>query len=133
MNANIDIVDVCATYLQEHGFTDALKRRLDSTTGREAIIVRRLPTLSEATYMDGSQTLGYLYQIIVRRKSEEDAMTTCSDIAELLSDAYLPSANGSYVFTSQEIYTYPQELRLEEQGFYAWETRIHATIERSAQ
>ena len=73
------------------------------------------------------------YEAHVRRLDEftgREGMEECCDIAELLKGAWLDSENGSYAFEGQEIYTEPQELALEETGFYAWETRIKASITR---
>jgi hypothetical protein len=125
----IDLVDRVAAYLTGKGYQDVTTRMLDSTTGREAIVVRRLPYTVNAHYQDRTATLGYLYQVIVRNRDEAHAMNICSEIAEDLENARIESGNGSYVFTSAEIYTSPQQLPLEEQLFYAWEVRINALIE----
>lgn len=127
---SIDLVDVAAQYLQQHGF-ETSKRRLDSTTGREGIIVRRISYTVQAAYMDGWEALAYIWQVVVRSRSEDKAMSDCVAITQLLEDAALESQNNSYVFSSQTVYTSPQELRLEEAGFYAWQVRFSTTIERS--
>jgi len=124
----IDLVDKAADYLRAKGYKDASVRRLESLIGREGIVVRRLPTIPTGTYQDRTRSLDYLYQVVVRRGSERQAMEECSDIAELLCNTTLMSGNGSYRMSAQDIYTEPQELPLEDTGFYAWEVRICASI-----
>jgi hypothetical protein len=126
----IDLVDTAAQQLKEAGYADVHKKRLDTLTGCEGIVIRRLPYTVTEHYQDSSKTLSYLFQVIVRRRDEQLAMEQCSDIGELLDGAFIPSNNGSYIFTGCETYTEPQELELEENGFYAWEVRMEATIER---
>ena len=127
----IDLIDRVADRIKANGFAGVETKRLDSTTGREATVVRQLPHIPETTYTDRSTSIYFLYQVIVRRRSEKAAMEECWAIADLLKDERIDSDNNSYRFTGTEIYTYPQELMLEEAGFYAWETRIYALIERS--
>ena len=125
----IDLVDMARSYLAERGY-EAHVKRLDEFTGREGIVLRRIPSTVTERYFDGGEAVSYVYQVIVRRRSERRAMEECSDIAELLKDAWLESGNGSYAFGGQEIYTEPQELALDEAGFYAWEARLVASITR---
>lgn len=125
----IDLVYRASRFLAESGY-EAHVKRLDEFTGREGIVLRRIPSAVTERYFDGGEAVSYVYQVIVRRRSERRAMEECCDIAELLKDAWLDSENGSYAFEGQEIYTEPQELALEETGFYAWETRIKASITR---
>jgi hypothetical protein len=125
----IDLVDRVAALLKAEGYEGVTTHLLDSTTGREAIVVRRLPYVKSVTYMDGSEAIDYLYQVVVRRRQEEHAMSLCSDIAELLDGRRIDSENKSYTFTSSEIYTSPQGLKLDEKLFYAWEVRIRTLIE----
>lgn len=124
----IDLVEGVKALLVENGF-DAHVKRLDAFTGKEGVCVRRLPSSAAAKYMNRKRCVGYLYQVVVRRRSEREAMEECEDIARILESARVESANGSYGFTSQEVYTEPQELEIDEAGFYAWHVRMIASIE----
>lgn len=124
-----DVAKVARDRLEAAGYRDAFVKRFDSFTGREAICVRQMqPTVTER-YMDGTQEMEQPYEVIVRRRSAADARETCCAIAELLEDASLPSENGSYRFTSGRVYLEPQELELDESGFFAWSVVMAATIE----
>jgi hypothetical protein len=124
----IDLVDVAVDFLQSKGYSDTVKRRLDSLTGREGIVVRRQPSTVTNRYQDRGKGISYIYQVVVRRRDEQLAMEQCSAIAALLEEATLESINGTYRFIGSEVYTEPQELELEDDGFYAWEARIEALI-----
>lgn len=124
----IDLIDRAKDLLAERGY-DAHAKRLDSFTGKEGVVLRRVPSTVTERYLDRSESVSYLYQVVVRRRSERQAMEECCEIAELLADAWLDSGNGSYSFVGQEAYTQPQELALDEAGFYAWQARIEARIE----
>lgn len=124
-----DFTSVVNNYLEEHGYKAHVKR-LDSFTGKEGICIRQISMIPTCSYYDGEREYSLIYQIIVRRRSEEAARNVCAEIFELLLDADLSSENGSYRFYRNEVYTPPQELSLSENLFYAWETRFVATVER---
>lgn len=125
----IDLVDRARDFLADHGY-EAHVKRLDAFTGKEGIVLRRVPSTVTGRYFDGGEAVSYIYQVVVRRRSEREAMEQCCDIAELLKGAWLESGNGSYAFVGQEVYTEPQELKLDEANYYAWEVRIEASISR---
>lgn len=125
----IDLVDRARDFLAAKGY-EAHVKRLDSFTGKEGIVLRRVPSTVTGRYFDGTESVSCIYQVIVRRRSERQAMEECCDIAALLKDAWLGSGNGSYAFVGQEVYTEPQELALDEAGFFAWEVRLEASITR---
>lgn len=125
----IDLVDRAKEFLAEKGY-EAHVKRLDQFTGKEGIVLRRVGGAVTGRYFDGGESVSCIYQVVVRRRSEREAMEQCCDIAELLKDAWLESENGSYSLVGQEAYTEPQELALDEAGFYAWEARIEASISR---
>lgn len=126
-------MDVCES-IQTSLFVigiEASLQRLDSFTGQEGVVIRRvIPEVSQR-YMDGTRTVGFIAHIIVRNRSERRAMDLCEQIADYLQDRPLPSLDGSYKWTATNIYTEPQELALDEENFYAWDTRIEVVIERS--
>jgi len=125
----VDLVDRVRDALLLNGHADAHVKRLDSFTGKEGICIRRLPSTTVNRYIDRSRTAEYVYQVVVRRRSERAAMDECCDIADLLDGMRVESGNGSYRFSSQEVYTEPQELELDEANFYAWHVRMVASIE----
>ena len=55
-------------------------------------------------------------------------MDDCAKATWLLDHAPLASANGSFRFIDQEIYAQPQELALDDAGFYAWSVGFVAEI-----
>lgn len=124
----VDVPEQAVAYIKEHGYDDVYLRRLDSMTGREGIVVRRLPSTVQGRSYSGARTLHYLYQVIVRRRSEREAIEQAEELANLLDLAPLQSANGSFALVQQEIYTPAQELTLSESGFYAYEFRVRAEI-----
>lgn len=124
----IDLVDNVRDFLKDAGYENVTTKRLDETTGREGVVVRRVPYTVSERYYTRTKAINYTYQVIVRQRSEFKAMQMCEEIAQVLEDAYIPSENGSYEFVGQETYTEPQELDLGESGFFVWEVRITAQI-----
>ena len=130
----IDLCERAARLLTESGLEGVSLRRLDEITGKEGIVVRRMPSTVSESYYDGTRVLDAPYEVIVRRRSEERAMEECSLAAEMLEGVTLESSNGSYRPSGtdgQQVYTAPQEMALEEANFYAWHVRMHAAIETS--
>ena len=129
----IDLHERVKAYLEAKGFENVSLKRLDSFTGKEGIVVQLLPATVVETYYDGTQVLDQPYRVTVRRRSEAEAMQTCSDIAEALEHVILASARNEYAphgTEGQQVYTAPQELALEEKSFYAWHVQMRARIER---
>ena len=127
------VVDVCESMkqiLDAAGYTASLKR-LDSFTGKEGIVLRRVLPQRTERYFDNGRSYDFIVHVVVRRRSEAQAMYECSDIAELLTDCPVESLNGSYTWTGTDIYTEPEEMALDEDNFYAWNTRVNVRIERS--
>lgn len=123
----IDLVDNVRNALVDLGY-DATTRRFDGTTEREGVYVRRWPSTITRRYYSRSKCVSYVYQVIVRRLDERRAMAECEEIAELLEGLAVPSANGSYDFNGQQIYTLPQEMELDSASFHAWQALISADI-----
>ena len=125
--SHIDICEGVKTLLTAEGYTSIkLAREYEPTEG---ITVRHVPSAITQRYYDEGKTISYIYQVIVTRRSEEDAMDDAADIAALLDGATIDSTNGSYGFTGQELYTPPQELALTVGGLYEYELRISALLE----
>lgn len=124
----IDLVDNVAAFLKANGY-DAHLGRLDGMAGKEGVLVRRLPSRTSADYYNGGEEVKCVYQVVSRRRSEHQALTEAAAMKDLLRNAEIPSENGSYTFTSQRIYTHEQELYLSDNGFFAYEFRMEATIE----
>ena len=125
----VDLTERAAAAIRKLGWDGVYLKRFDTFTGKEAICVRPVQATVEASYMDGTREMLVPYQIIVRRRSEAEAMRACCDIAEDLEGLYIPSANGSYEFVCGLVYADPAELRLEnETNFYAWACTMAARI-----
>lgn len=123
----MDLLDQVELALKVGGY-DAHQKRLDKFTGREGICIRRVGGQVTQSYFDGYTEETVIYQVICRSRSEETAMTQCMDIRDYLMRRSIVSANGSYDWIGQKVYTSPQELALEERGFFAWEVRLQAEI-----
>jgi len=108
---------------------DASLKRLDSFTGKEGVIIRRVIPEFSGRYMDTTRTVNFIAHIVVRNRSEKAAMELCEWIANFLQDRPLASLDGSYTWSATSIYTEPQEMELDESNFYAWNTRIEVQIE----
>ena len=128
----IDLFEGVRDYLKDLGFGDVGVSRLDEAKGREGVVVLPMPRSVAQVYMDMSEEWVQPYQVVVRRRSEAQAMVECSDIADALEHVTIRSRNGSFRpadSQGQQIYTAPQELQLDEEGFYAWHVRMSARIE----
>lgn len=122
---SIDLADVFTKKLREAGYKDARVRRL-SDIKHGGIAVRRMPSTATARYYNGGRSLQYVIQVVVARESEIQAIDECCAIANLAENLDLDSENGSYTYTSIEVYTEPQEL--ETGAVSVWETRLQAAI-----
>lgn len=128
----IDLIENAKTQLEALGYSDVVLKRLDGLTGKEGIVLREVAYTPIERYYDGTSTGDYVYQAIVRRRGQADARETCGEVAAALEDWEPASSNGSYRLNpgGHSVYTYPQELELSESGFYAYEVRMVARIER---
>lgn len=124
----IDVVEQAKKLIEAEGYQNVTMRRLDAMTGREGIVLRKLPSTFEGRYQDRSRNLAYLWQVVVRTRSASEGQETAEALAMLLDAAQLPSGNKSYWFVAQEIYTPVQELELDESLFYAYEFRVRTDV-----
>lgn len=124
----IDVVEQAKKLLEAEGYQNVTMRRLDAMTGREGIVLRKLPSTFEGRYQDRSRNLAYLWQVVVRTRSASEGQETAEALATLLDAAQLPSGNKSYWFIAQEIYTPVHELELDESLFYAYEFRVRTDV-----
>lgn len=124
----IDLPDVAAAALRSAGYADARTARIADIANTGGIAVRRIPATVTGRYYDGSLDVSYLFQVVVARESERDAMDECCEIADLLPKLALASGNGSYRLTSVETYTEPQEVELTGSGTHVWEARFKAVL-----
>lgn len=68
--------------------------------------------------------------MVRRGESERAVMDGCEAMARLLEAR--PIADGAgYRVVGFEIYTWPQEMELDESGYYAWEFKMQYHIERA--
>lgn len=115
-------------FISESGYSGVLLGRYDKLTGREGILIRRLPGVRDEHYMDGKHELQRLVQVIVRRRVADDAIEDCDWLADMLDGATIESANGTYKFVKQEVYTEPEEFAIYEDGFSTWSFRLRAFL-----
>lgn len=115
-------------FLSGEGYKGVLLGRFDQLTGREGIVIRKLPSTKSEQYYDGSFNLQRLVQVIVRRRIADDAIEECDWLANLLDGATIESANGTYQFVNQEVYTEPEEFPVYEEGFSTWSFRLRANL-----
>ncbi len=112
--------------LAEEGLGGAYTKRLDALTGKEGTVVRLVSSMVVDSHYDLGTCLDVTYQVVCRRLSEAEAMADCTAAATALQHHAHPIAGGQVV--DQEIYTPPQELELNESGYYAYETRLIAHV-----
>ena len=124
----MDVCEATKKVLSLNGW-DAELKRLDQFTGHEGICLRRVVPETARSYMDVTRTVLAQVVVYVVNRSERTAMETCDAIAAYLSDRPVPSLDGSYRWTATRIYTEPQELVLDDGGFYTWVTRVEIEAE----
>ena len=126
----IDLLEVAKSYLEGLGYEGVWLKRLDEFTGHEGIVLRRMPETVTDRYMDRSFASDYVWQAIVVRRSEREAIETCEELARALRFAPLDSINGSYRLVENDVYTAPQEMAADEEGFFSWQVQFTAHIWR---
>lgn len=124
----IDYEKQLKALLKANGYTGVSVGRYDRLTGREGICIRKLPATRTVEYMDGDIEMQRVVQVIVRRRVADVAIEECDWLADLVDGATVESANGSYEFVAQEVYTEPEEFMRGEDGFSAWAFRLRATL-----
>lgn len=125
-----DLLEVAKAYLEGLGYAGVQLKRLDEFTGPEGIVLRRMPETVTDRYMDGTTASDWTWQAIVVRRSEREAMEVCEELARALRFAPLDSENGSYRLIENDVYTAPQEMTADEEGFFAWQVQFTAHIWR---
>ena len=109
---------------------EACTKRLDAATGYDGAVVRWLGYTRTDAYDDGGECGNAVVQVVRRSESERAAMDDSDAMARLLEGE--PIADGAgYRVVGFEIYTWPQEMELDESGYYAWEFRMQYHIERA--
>lgn len=124
----IDVVEQAKKAIEAEGYRNVVMQPLNTMTGREGIVLRKLPSTFTMRDYDRRRTLQYLWQVIVRTRSPKEGQETAEALAGLMETAQLPSGNKSYWFIAQEIYTPVQELDMGEALFYAHEFRVRTEI-----
>lgn len=122
-------MDVCESVKALITDYDCSLKRLDSFTGKEGIVIRDAGSSTRYTGLDTRRVLDRKVQVVVRRRSERQARDICEELFDRLAHAYVPSVGDEYRFIDCAPYTDPQELALEEHGFYAWDFRLIVQIE----
>lgn len=124
-----EMLEAVKALLAENGF-EACTKRLDATTGYEGAVVRWLGYTRTERYGDGGECGNAVVQVVRRGESERAVMDGCEAMARLLDEE--PIADGAgYRVVGFEIYTWPQEMELDESGYYAWEFKMSYHIERA--
>lgn len=123
----MDLLTQVKEEVESFGYDVSLKR-FDTFTGKEGVYLSPVQASLITAYMDGSEERLQPYQIVVRMREAKAASQTCSDIATRLERADFPSKDGSYQWVSGGVYEHPQELELEEAGFYAWVCQMQARV-----
>lgn len=122
----IDLAEVVATKVRELGYKDAKVHRIANITD-DGIAIIRGQTIEETVYFDGLKDLIYPIRIVVSREQYVEALEVSSDIAWHVTKEDLSSANGSYKFTSADVYEQPHEIDFVD-GCHIFETTINAMI-----
>lgn len=125
----LDLVDCIVSYLAEEGFRVS-KKRFDAFTGKEGSYIYLMPATTAIRYMDGRKDIDQPYTVVVKRRSEQEAMEECQDIEQALDMAVIDSKNGSYRMVVNTVYVGSQEVDLDDANFYAWQASFIAEIVR---
>lgn len=123
-----DMLDVVGAALEAAGYDPCFKR-LDEFTGPEGVVVRQMIPTVLSTDMCGTKDVLAPYVVLVRSRSELNAMETCWGIAELLGAADLPSRDGSYRFTASVVQSEPASVALEEDDIHGWAVTMAVRME----
>lgn len=124
----IDVTEQAKALFEGEGYKPVYLKPLDEMTGKEGIVIRKLPSTFDGRYQDRSRNLAYLWQVIVRTREPRKGQETAEALARLCDTAQLPSGNRSYWFVAQEIYTPVEELELSESLFYAYAFRVRTDV-----
>lgn len=109
--------------------TRAYLKRLDSTTGKEGVVVRQFAAdVILRRFMDGTERLECTTQVLSRHQDREAAMDECEKLANLLDGAHLES--DAFQFIDQEVYLDPQEIEDDEADYSTWSVVIKTNITR---
>ena len=126
----VDVCEVVKAAIEAEGYRNVYVKRLDELTGKEGIVVRPSALLTARRYSNRTWTTDYIVNVMCRYRSEHEAMQTCFGLRDLLDGAALARINGSYRWTSTEVYTEPQEIALDEADMYVWSVQLTVRIER---
>ena len=94
-----DAVDICeraCDALRDAGMADVRGTRMNALSGKDGLVVRQMPPVTLARYMDGTRRVELRVQVVSKRLDPVEAMSDCERAASALQDADLSSANGSF-------------------------------------
>lgn len=117
--AAMDLLDVMRKRLSEAGIKDVYTTMPDGRTHPETVTLAFGIPDRKTVYYDGTTTSPLRVTVIVKRKSEFDAMATAQEAESVLRTSPLDSENGSYDLGSVET-TDPQPLPWDESGRFVW-------------
>jgi hypothetical protein len=124
----MDLLDVAERRIREAGYGTTYFRRLDAATKKEGIVMRPLPCTTKGKYYTGERDVLFYFQVMSKRRSEEQAMGEAMRIADLLEKSDMRSMDGSYRITSLDIDTEPGEIEASESLYYIWGFTALASI-----
>ena len=103
MERTLDLMDRCKDALESQGFPCVLLRPL--VKNEEGVSLRRDPSTTVKSYMDGTKDVQFILSIYARYKDEGMAADTCDLASITLQRADLASINGSYDVSSVREYS----------------------------
>lgn len=101
---SIDIHERVRDALSAAGFKNVTAGRITAATAQDGVVVRLMPTVVTARYMDGSRRCDCYFQVIAKGKRSEGAEAPadlCERAIDVLRDAVLESANDSFTLVSR--------------------------------
>ena len=100
----IDIHERVRDALSAAGIRDVTAGRITAATAQDGVVVRLMPTVTTARYMDGSRRCDCYFQVIAKGRRSDGAEApadVCERAIGVLRDATLESANGSFSLVSR--------------------------------
>ncbi len=117
--AAMDLLDVMRQRLEEAGIQHVFTTIPDGRKYPESVTLAFGIPDRKTLYYDGTETSPMRVTVIVKRKSEFDAMATAQEAEAVIRNSSLESENGSYDLDSIET-TDPRPLPWDESGRFVW-------------
>lgn len=95
------------------------------------ITIRHAPSVGPHRFLDKSREDTFTFQLLTQHTNQLEALTTLENMMEALEEEEdIPSANGSYEFTSCSIYTQANFVQENDRGEYLYTGLMETKLNR---